>query len=214
MRNCVWVYGALWAVYGCTFRVSAADLIANGSFSAGNTGFVTGYVFATYNTLEGEYGVNTRPNYFNPAGSSFGDHTTGTGNMLLVNGHPTANVTAWQQTIAVEQNSTYQWIIWAASWGSAGNNIDPSPARLRFDINGVAQNSSLNLPSADGQWIQYSVDWDSSTSTSAVLRVIDLNLVGYGNDFALDDISFQKVPEPGSGLMFASLLLLVLRRRK
>lgn len=70
---------------------AATNLITNGNFSAGNTGFTSEY---TYNGVdgfgnldEGSYGIVTNPNTIHSLWYGFTDHTTGTNpNMMVVNG--------------------------------------------------------------------------------------------------------------------------------
>ena len=70
------------------------DLIVNGSFTAGNTGFTTDYTFLDPSntgvwTLGPPYmyTVGTNPGLYHSAWMpGFGDHTTGTGKMMIVNG--------------------------------------------------------------------------------------------------------------------------------
>ncbi|MFN9113687.1 MAG: hypothetical protein ACK5XN_26760 [Bacteroidota bacterium] len=70
--------------------VFAQNLIANGDFEQGNNvGFSSNYVFIapTGSTSAGQYGIGKNPQLYNS--SSFintGDHTTGTGNMMIVDG--------------------------------------------------------------------------------------------------------------------------------
>src|SRR6185295_112746 len=71
-----------------TLNVTAlSELIYNGDFSAGDTGFTTGYIPGTGGisgtiSNEGEYDINTNPHNSHIDFATFGDHTTGTGNML------------------------------------------------------------------------------------------------------------------------------------
>ena len=58
------------------------NLVPNGDFSQGNTQFASDYLFATSNTIEGEYTVTTSPQLFNGSLVNVGDHTTGNGNMF------------------------------------------------------------------------------------------------------------------------------------
>ena len=61
------------------------NLVANGDFSLGNTGFTSQYVYTTNLFPEDTYVVGDNPNHFHPQGANFGDHTTGTGLMLIAN---------------------------------------------------------------------------------------------------------------------------------
>jgi hypothetical protein len=76
----------------------AQNLVTNGDFSAGNTSFTTGYILdCTVGGYIGEqrYCVGTNPNAVHGAWAACGDHTTGTGNMLIFNGTSTPNVNVW-----------------------------------------------------------------------------------------------------------------------
>ena len=60
------------------------EIAENGDFSAGNT-TPGGYTLST-TFGPGLYGLTTNPQSINPGEASFGDHTTGTGLMMVVDG--------------------------------------------------------------------------------------------------------------------------------
>ena len=73
------------------------SLVANGDFSAGNTGFTSSYTYVTGPgslVPEGVYTITTDPHLEHPGAVSFGDHTTGTGEMMAVNGASTP-ISVW-----------------------------------------------------------------------------------------------------------------------
>ncbi|MDB5330044.1 MAG: hypothetical protein JWP03_1195 [Phycisphaerales bacterium] len=74
------------------FPVPASADITNGAFTDGNSGFSTACTFAAADlfTLGGHYSADSDPSHFNPTAKSFGDHTTGHGQMLLTDGSPLA----------------------------------------------------------------------------------------------------------------------------
>src|SRR5262245_35251540 len=91
--------------------LTGPNLVLNGSFDAGNSGFTT-----QYNYSPGDIGparsfdvvddpAHARPNAFDPV--SYQDHTTGTGLMLAANGAVTADVVVWSETVAVTPNTDY-----------------------------------------------------------------------------------------------------------
>lgn len=107
-------------VLGLSFiplSVSATNLVINGNFESGNTGFTSNYGFSpASNTDEGQYTVRTDPYPWNPNFVSIGDHTSGNGNMFVGNGAPVAGSVIWQSlSIAVEQNSTYFFEAWVTN---------------------------------------------------------------------------------------------------
>jgi len=71
----------------------APNLLVNGDFSLGNTGFTSDYVFTSDTQPSGTYCIDTDPHNCDPAGASYGDHTSGTGLMLNANGAVTPNQT-------------------------------------------------------------------------------------------------------------------------
>ncbi len=192
---------------------SARAGVVNGNFSAGNTGFTSGYGFGP--TGGGHYTVATNPQSWNSFLSSFVDHTTGTGEMMVVDGSGTANTPIWGETIPVTPNTQYTFTYWAASSGNDNNNgIDPSPAILFAKENGTTFGSTLDVPATNGVWSEFTGTFNSGANSSVALSIFDSNTNGgAGNDFALDDIAV--VPEPCSGvlLLLAGCALPFFRRR-
>lgn len=173
------------------------NLLVNGDFSQGNSGFASGYTNSTDLGPEGNFTIGTNPaNYHAPGVASFGDHTTGSGLMLIANGAVTPNVTVWQETVSVQPGKSYNFTGWAREWG--GTTTDPSPAVLHVEINGQAAGADYHVPGTVTQWSQFSYTWNSGAATTATIRIVDLNTVAGGNDFALDDFSFAPaVPAAG-----------------
>lgn len=167
-------------------RVKGNNLIRNGDFEQGNTDFYSQYNYATPNITEGQYYVSPNPRNWNPGLSNCTDHTTGSGNMLLVNGSPALNQIVWQQTVTITPNTNYAFSTWIQSLSAA------NPAQLRFSINGQIV-SNLIAAGTLCSWKQFFVSWNSGTNTSAVISIVNQNTIAAGNDFALDDISFAPV---------------------
>ena len=187
------------------FSDLARGAIVNGDFSSGNAGFTSGYGFGP--TGGGHYTIGSNPHSWNSALSSYGDHTTGSGLMLIADGSGTANTAVWSESVGVVPNSQYTFAFWASSNGNDNNNgIDPSPANLRATANGVAIGSSLAVPQTNGVWSKFAGSFNSGASSSVTLSITDLNTNGgAGNDFAIDDISI--VPEPASISLLLSALV-------
>src|SRR4051812_43146455 len=124
------VLGACALLTAAPVRAAIVNLVVNGAFTDGTVGFTTDYPMSTNLTGDGQCAVGTDPHLFHPAALSFGDHTSGTGRMMLVNAATSPGVIAWRQTVPVLPNSAYQFSGWAASWGSDGTGKDQSPAVL------------------------------------------------------------------------------------
>lgn len=174
----------------------AAELVTNGDFEAGNTSFYSDYTYMVGNFWgEGTYGVDDNPHDGHSLFSSYGDHTTGQGLMMVVNGSGTENAVVWgQNAFNVVQNSDYTFSFWMASAHA------DSPAQLAGRINGSWLSPVAEATSTTGQWTQYSYTWNSGSATSANVELINRNLAWQGNDFTLDDVSFNgaAVPEPAT----------------
>jgi gliding motility-associated-like protein len=173
--------------YYFTAQVEGTNVIVNGDFSQGNTGFTSQYVFANPNITEGQYFVGTNSQAWNISMSPCHDHTTGTGNMMMVNGAPTPNVNVWTETVAVTPNTNYAFSTWIeALW-------PPNPTQLKFSINGnqIGNTITASLPTCT--WAQFYTTWNSGNNTSATISIVNINTAVQGNDFALDDISFAPV---------------------
>lgn len=173
--------------YYLTSEKKGSNLITNGDFSNGNTGFTSAYNYAASNITEGQYFVGPSPGTWNASLSNCGDHTTGSGNMMLVNGSPTPDVKVWTQTVTVVPNTNYSFATWIqALW-------PPNPAQLRFSINNNDLGSLITASLPTCTWTQFYTTWNSGNATSATISIVNKNTLVIGNDFALDDISFTPI---------------------
>ncbi|HEY4064286.1 MAG TPA: gliding motility-associated C-terminal domain-containing protein [Puia sp.] len=161
--------------------------IVNGDFSAGNSGFASGYGYSTSGLPPAVYFVGTDPVSWNPGMAACHDHTTGTGNMLLVNGADVPNVTVWTETIPVTPNTSYQFSTWIENISTL------NPAQLQFSINGIPVGGIFQANNASCVWDQFYTTWNSGSSTSATISILNENTSFSGNDFALDDINFAPI---------------------
>jgi gliding motility-associated-like protein len=171
-----------------TCHVLGPELVVNGDFSTGTFGFTSSYTLCTTPTppdmSDALYAIGTNAQIYH---SMFWgkDHTTGTGNFMIVNGSTVANVAVWTETITVTPNTNYVF----STWLSAMNTI--SPAQLQFSINGAIQGGIFSSPNSIFNWVQFCTTWNSGSSTTAVISIVNQSQVLYGNDFGLDDISFK-----------------------
>jgi gliding motility-associated-like protein len=173
--------------YYLTSEKKGNNLIVNGDFNNGNAGFTSSYNYAASNITEGQYFVGPSPQAWNASLSNCGDHTTGNGNMMLVNGAPTPDVKVWTQTVTVIPNTNYSFATWIqALW-------PPNPAQLRFSINNNDIGSLITASLPTCTWTQFYTTWNSGNNTSATISIINKNTLVIGNDFALDDISFTPI---------------------
>ena len=198
--------------YGCattTVLAVASELVTNGNFTAGNSGFTSDYFYqpdVAGNTelvndavpINNGYGIGTNgQNYHNNFwGPDHTNNTVGPRNFMIVNGHGTLVVWRTAVPITVVPLTTYYFSAWAISLNSAGPF-----ANLQFNINGstngMSQTSTGPLPSRPQNnnppfnWTQFYGNWTAPLGvTTANLEIVDLIPSLPGNDFGIDDISF------------------------
>ncbi|MDQ3141492.1 MAG: gliding motility-associated C-terminal domain-containing protein [Bacteroidota bacterium] len=175
--------------------VSNQNLVTNGDFEAGRSGFTTSYAVGSipcyglgYLDCEGTYDVINNPMLGHASWAPCGDHTSGSGNMMVVNGAATFQ-DVWCQTISVIPNMDYILTAWVTSVSPA------SPAILQFSANGNTVGGLFYASGATCRWERFQATWNSGGSTSVTICILNQNTATGGNDFALDDISLRKICE-------------------
>ncbi len=164
------------------------NVVDNGDFEAGNSGFISDYTYSPGNLVpEGVYDVLDNPQDDHAGFAPCNDHTSGSGNMMVVNGAGTPNQNVWCQTVTVTPNTQYVLSAWVTSVVAA------SPAQLQFNINGTPVGGIFSAPGGTCNWQQFFQLWNSGGNTSATICIVNQNTQLGGNDFALDDIVFAPV---------------------
>jgi len=191
---------------------NAASLLTNGDFEAGDTGFSTDYTQVAVGSGPAQYNVDTNPKAWFSLFADMGDNTTGSGNMMMVNGATTSGPTVWEQTVSVAANTKYEFAGWIAA-------IFPGSSSLSLPINSVNLDG-ITGPATTGLWENFSYEWDSGSATSATISLLQQSSAFSGNDYALDDLSFTSlssiapVPLPASAwVLLTSLVGLIGMRR-
>ncbi len=174
---------------------SGVNLVNNGDFEQGNTGFFTDYILgfmscygAGYLDCEGTYAVINNPQLGHTGFAACKDHTSGGGNMMVLNGAASFQ-NVWCQTVPVMPNMDYIFTAWITSV------VASSPPILQFNINGSSIGPTFNSSGAPCNWEKYEVIWNSGSNASADICILNENTSPGGNDFAIDDISFVKICE-------------------
>ena len=169
-------------------NISEANTLVNGDFEAGNTGFTSSYTNSPTNLYaEGTYGVITKAHNAHGSFAYKGDHTTGTGLQMVVNGATTAGVVIWSETVPVDPNQDYQLSYWETSVHPTNGSI------LQLYVNGAPAGYKYQVGLDTSTWTHFYYNWNSGSATTAVLTLLNEQTAASGNDFALDDINFQQV---------------------
>ncbi len=175
------------------FQGGGQNLVVNGDFEQGNTGFTTDYQFFVPNPPPppnitwGQYAVIDDLADIQQSWSGLGDHTSGSGNFMVADGATTPGQSFWCQTVAVTPNTWYDFSAWFAT---VFVNPNSQVATLRFTVNGLAIGADQDAPWPNNQWEQFTSSWFSGNSTTADICIEDVQTVESGNDVAIDDISF------------------------
>jgi hypothetical protein len=190
------------------------NLVNNGDFSSGDTGFSSDY---TLNTALGwdpaTFTVTNDPALWHPAFVTLGDHTTGTGEMFVGNGSTVPGSTVWQsQTIDVVGGLDYYFEAFVSNvcCDNFLRSSGQSMLDFRLSFNG-GPTRSLGTRATDtlspGLWEGLSTDWMSQEAGNVTLSLVDLTSIYDANDFAIDDVYFGSetslvpAPEPASVIL-------------
>lgn len=147
---------------------STANIIVNGDFSQGNTGFYTDFSWNGYDC--------NFPCFKCYKICNSGAH----GNTMSFNGF---SQVAWQQTVAVFPNRDY-------TFSASFYNVNSAMATILITINDIPIAGTFSLQPVG--WQTFSFSWNSGGAVNAVIKIMDTNGNENGNDFSLDDISMIK----------------------
>lgn len=180
------------------------NLIVDGNFETFNsstpfTNFNSSYDFANCSALtntctangvnilcQGDFSVGTVPTPCNPDWSNqVADHTSGSGNMMIVDFPANASSSIWCQSVTLPANTEYCFGTYAMNLAAPNSNV--GAPRLRFVINGVDVGVSRLLPETL-QWQFEGVDFNTGAGGSMNLCIYNDNFGAIGYDVALDDI--------------------------
>lgn len=223
MNKLALLIGAVSLASSAALPVAAApaNLIANGDFETGGqgnppVGFETDYRYARIDCCAASAIVGPHINYAFSGraaqGTRGGDHTTGTGDALFVNGSTNATQVFWRQTVSLAPMTEYVFGVWGTLWFGGA-----SVQGLRLD--GV-QIGSFTIDGPQDEWSQDILPFTTGAGPiGGVLELVNLSTGFSGNDFAVDDLTLVAattavpVPMPAALLVGGLGALAALRRR-
>ncbi len=176
------------AIAQCDACFQEVNVITNGSFSQGNTGFTTDLTLGTGFICplcpEGTYAIGQFAFFYHSDFIGF-DHTNPpAGQFMIANGTAEEGIEVWCQTVDLEPQTEYTIRYWGRD---VTNNTNPHPlAVLHVAINGELVGDSLV---AEGDWQENVITWNSGNLTTADICIVNYQSNPGGNDFGLDDIS-------------------------
>lgn len=169
---------------------TSKNLLQNGDFEQGNTGFTSQYRYSKGAVNYAQtYDIVTDPvkaSMGNSGWASYGDHTTGKGMMMVLSGSPTNGQVAWSQTVDVTPNGNYRFSLWVSSW------LATNPGTLDIRLNGVSMRN-LQSPGSTGKWEQVTVDWSAGSAKTLKIEILNKASGYLGGHIALDDLRLERI---------------------
>lgn len=196
---------------GCCDETSSKQLLINGSFEQGNTGFTTGsYTYqgniAPGSVTEGMYSVVT-PDEAATISNCWNilDHTyctDGQGHFMVVNGrthNQQVAIVYQQKEIQVKEGDEYTFCMFYQHLPQCSFDVFDAK-KLRIDISGA---DLIEADCDDDEehcgWTKISYTVIPNSSSVDITVYLDESGIGDGNDVAFDDFSFKrKAVMPGN----------------
>lgn len=173
------------------------ELVTNGEFTNGNTGFSTQYTYKpTGDVGNGEYCVDNNCQGHNNLGLGWPSVPGISGKYMIVNGKGGSSAPSkvvWKQTVNVTSQTTYDFSCQLVNLSRSIFGLNASPSIIRIKIKGSAAGSDVTLNVANHNWQQTSRVWSSGNYYGPVdIEIFDVyqDDPDHGDDFGLDQISF------------------------
>lgn len=182
-----------------------ADLNTYGNFQ-GPIG--TGYNVTNYTIINpvngtstpGKYGLTTNPNLMNSTYISGGDHTTGSGKMMVIDGSTSGFQFFWTTgscgcpISGFTVGETYTFSFWVKSVSNDVTSLTQSVIQPLVPVGVAASDQNppniiVPLPALGWQQVGFTF---TATSGSIMIRLTTQSTSAVGNDFAVDDFSIIK----------------------
>ncbi|HRE78131.1 MAG TPA: gliding motility-associated C-terminal domain-containing protein [Flavobacterium sp.] len=191
----------------------AQNLLNNGDFESGGSG--VGFLVTAYTLINpvngtsspGQYARTTNPTLMNTNYISGGDHTTGTGNMLVFDGATTGGGFFWTTGntggaiggFTVGTSYVFSYWIKSVSNEVTSNTTRANIGAFFVGVNNISPPNLSNLaPLPEEGWKKVSYSF-IATAPTILVRLRTLNGGALGNDFAVDDFVIEEGSLPLEG---------------
>jgi hypothetical protein len=174
-------------------KIEYPNLIKNGDFENGNTGFKSDFIFAQENSWNVGYYLVTDNVSPYLEGMAFGNPVPNTGKYFAVRVDANWNQRLWYDSVTVKPNTTYSFTCMLANISNGLAN----PAFMKLKVNGkTCSCSSQTLPEGSSEWTPLSMVYTTkSDETRIEISIVDEIVTQTRNDVGLDNIVFKELPE-------------------
>ena len=194
------------------FCCPGQNLVVNGDFEAGNTGFTSDFMYqaavGVSSIVPGQYGVinGGQAGVISPTWSAVQDPSTcdnANGKFLVVNGEngggaippflsnsiPASQI-IWEQNFTVQDWRGYKFCFEAKNLDQQGFNVIPKlEVQFSMPVGNVMQTITAPVGACDWQQVSKHLNlWGYGTALNIKI-ILDQSLYGDGNDVAIDNIS-------------------------
>lgn len=174
------------ATYVASSYTPCTDLVENGDFTQGDTGFSSGATYEQNLYAANSYTIGSNAGAYLNSWPQLYDHTVGnaSGKMLLVNGNTSnGNLTLWSETVPVQQAVSYA-IEFSAAQLSTGSNSVTVEARINNNVVGTLTASQW------GSWQTLKTRWTAPQSNFVTFSLV-IPRSSRSAQVAIDDISMK-----------------------
>ena len=182
------------SVYTAYSEFGNINLLENGNFEAGNSGFESDYQFTGSAFKNSSYTVAEDPNEFLNAYVSKKDPINRNGKMLIVDGNKDSTKAAYRSFIPVTKDSVYFVSFQTSNIHEEFANTNPDTSAQKIPIIQVFIDNILQLTFSmplDTLWHTLKFNWTSIRSSQIKFEIKSRSTSVKGNDFAIDEVNFS-----------------------
>ncbi|MDR1848224.1 MAG: hypothetical protein LBR17_08970, partial [Bacteroidales bacterium] len=170
----------------CNF-IDSQNLVFNGDFELGDTGFYTELIFN--NNMMGQGWYNVGYNAQTYLSCCYYNCPHNGGKYFIGNGATTPNVIAYQTNVNVSPNCDY---IFSADFCNVSNLVTDL-SLLQFSVNGQTLGNIFSPTPGPCDWRELYEIWHNTSATTATLTLLNQNTILSGNDFGLDNVALRQI---------------------